>query len=533
MTEYDYLNPADIKAQCDAAIVRLERDNEALCTVENSLDTFIDDDEIKSVAYDALKQQISDYKTLLQAMREANNSDASDFAVLKASIGDEILDGACILTQKQTALQARKYDEGMAQGYERDSWTAEYPWLSWYYGWKANQYWQMAEIDQQLYNAWQAKEEAFDAIEASTNGLFRSSMQLRQAAQRGLESITSAFQNGTYKPNMSAEWRNTFTDDYRKEWYAQELRNLGYKQEEIDILITKGIVLTGTDIGKIKETLLTEKIYVSSDCKALFYHGKVYYIDVPTAANKKVAYEPVWVTDEVIQQTKMQFDWAEGILEIELEDIPKEEIRTRNNAYVLQETYISSKVPNATAVTNLHILMGVGGFLEAALKHTEVNINFESAGDARRVVISVGDSKTRQKFDAINYNIPINTYREQDGVMGYIYASDMAESIYKGVTGEEAPVTDGAYTITGTLDERHNETSISGYLSYNATGELIYTPLVFSGDTACIAICDKITGYNTNVILDVTELLAMPETVDQVTKNIFEKALEEQIDASK
>lgn len=142
MTENDYLNPADLKAQCDAAIARLERDNEALGTVENSLDTFVNDEEIKSKSYDALKQQISDYKVLLHAMQDANSSDISDFTVLKASVGDEVLDGANILAQKQAAWQLRENDESAAQGYERASWTAEYPWESWYYSWMADHYWQ-------------------------------------------------------------------------------------------------------------------------------------------------------------------------------------------------------------------------------------------------------------------------------------------------------------------------------------------------------------------------------------------------------
>lgn len=115
MTENDYLNPTDIKAQCDAAISRLERDNEALSTVEKTLDTFINDEEIKSVAYDALKQQISDYKVLLQAMRDANSCDVSEFLVFKSSVGDDVLDGANILAQKKAALQARANDESAAQ----------------------------------------------------------------------------------------------------------------------------------------------------------------------------------------------------------------------------------------------------------------------------------------------------------------------------------------------------------------------------------------------------------------------------------
>ncbi len=44
MNEHSYLNPIDIKNQCNIAISKLQRDNEALCKVEESLDIFINDD---------------------------------------------------------------------------------------------------------------------------------------------------------------------------------------------------------------------------------------------------------------------------------------------------------------------------------------------------------------------------------------------------------------------------------------------------------------------------------------------------------
>lgn len=524
MTENDYLNPIDIKEQCDAAITRIERDNTVLSTVENSLGVFINDDEIKSVAYDTLKQQLSDYNTLLQAMRDANSSDVSDFAILKSSVGDEVLDGKNIFTQKQIALQAKEFDESIAQEYEKESWSTPYPWMSCYYSWKANQYWQMAEIDQQLYNAWQAKEDTYDAIEASTRCLFQSSMQLRQTIQCGLESIAGVFQNGTYVPDMDAEWRKTFTADYQKEWYAQELQKLGYTQGEIDVLISKGIILTCADVGKIRETLLSEKIYLSYDCKALFCKGKVYYIDVPT---NEVTYQPIWSLDAKKKITKTEFDIAAGILGIELEDIPKEEIYTNNQQYKIQGNIVSQRDNNAIEAASVHAIIGLGSFVTSSLNHTEVTMYFESSGNTRKVVITVGDFRTRQKFQNINYNVQINTYKNSEDVAGKQLASDYAAGIYKLVSGKSVPDLNDTYTLLGQLDERHKESSISGYLSYSEDGRLLYTPLVFSGDKAYIAKCNKITGFNPEVLLDITNKLSTPTLADETAKQIFEKALEE------
>ncbi len=257
MTENDYLNPSDIKAQCDAAIMRLERDNEALTTVENALEVFINDEEIKSEAYDALKQQISDYKTLLQAMQDANYSDMSDFAVLKSSVGDEVLDGANILAQKQAAWDARICDESAAEGYRRASYTAEWPWVSWYYGWMADHYDQMVQIDIQLYNAWQAKEDAFDAIEASTKNLFQCSAQLRQTAQNGLQSITGAFSNGVYVPDMNAAWRTDLTACYIERMFNEDANGT--------------IVINWTEVEKVLKKEASEITDVEYQTLAFIY----------------------------------------------------------------------------------------------------------------------------------------------------------------------------------------------------------------------------------------------------------------------
>lgn len=108
MNENSYLNPTKMKEQCDSAIQKLENDNEAIRVAENSLNTFLNDSEIKSEAFDALKFQMSDYITVLQAMRTANNSDIADFATLKSAVGDEVLIGSNILEQKAAALRQKQ-----------------------------------------------------------------------------------------------------------------------------------------------------------------------------------------------------------------------------------------------------------------------------------------------------------------------------------------------------------------------------------------------------------------------------------------
>ena len=214
MNENSYLNPTKMKEQCDSAIRELEKDNEAIQVAESSLNTFLNDSEIKSEAFDTLRIQMSDYITVLQAMRTANHSDISDFATLKSSVGDEVLIGSNILEQKAAALQDKAADEDTAQEYEREAKKAFWPWTKAYYNWKADQYWDMAELDQKLYLKWQEKEERYDAIESATCDLFQAATAMRTAAEAGLCAIGNAFQNGTYVPEQNAAWRTDLTRCY-------------------------------------------------------------------------------------------------------------------------------------------------------------------------------------------------------------------------------------------------------------------------------------------------------------------------------
>lgn len=214
MNENSYLNPTKMKEQCDSAIRELEKDNEAIQVAESSLNTFLNDSEIKSEAFDTLRIQMSDYITVLQAMRTANHSDISDFAILKSSVGDEVLIGSNILEQKAAALRDKAADEDTAQEYEREAKKAFWPWTKAYYNWKADQYWDMAELDQKLYLKWQEKEDRYDAIESATCDLFQAATAMRTAAEAGLCAIGNAFQNGTYVPEQNAAWRTDLTRCY-------------------------------------------------------------------------------------------------------------------------------------------------------------------------------------------------------------------------------------------------------------------------------------------------------------------------------
>lgn len=214
MNENSYLNPADIKNQCDAAIRNLEQNNQATQLTGWNLDLFIGDSQLESEAFAALKQQMEDYKTVLQTIRMANQCDIEDFQFLKMVVGNQELDGNVILEQKDIAMSAKKSDEEKVEKYRKKANSTNSATLRLNYSMKVAHYRVMAEIDQRLYDAWQEKQNMYDGIEGLTAGLFERSAAMRATVENALTSIRGAFQNGVYVPDMNASWRSEVYDIY-------------------------------------------------------------------------------------------------------------------------------------------------------------------------------------------------------------------------------------------------------------------------------------------------------------------------------
>lgn len=240
MKENDYLNPDNLRGQCDAAVMKLLKDNAATYAVEKNLDTFIGNGQIISTAFQALKQQISDYKTVLQAMRTANQSDIDDFMLLKLRLGNQELNGAVILEQKESALAAKKSDEKNAEKYRQKARNERTLSLRLYYSNKVAVYKAMAEADQNLYHAWQEKENRYNEIEGCTSGLFTNGAAMRAAAENALNSIKGAFQNGKYVPDMGAEWRSEIYDIYfNRVFTISQNGELKINMREVEKILSK------------------------------------------------------------------------------------------------------------------------------------------------------------------------------------------------------------------------------------------------------------------------------------------------------
>ena len=240
MNENSYLNPEAIRAQCDAAISQLEKDNEAFCREEKSIQAFIDDESIKSVAFDALKQQMNDYITVLQTLRLANDAYIKDYRFQKVAAGTHELRGSTILGWKEYARKEKIRNEEKAEQYRKKARQADSELIRMTYRIKVEHYEAMAELEQKFHDAWQEEEDLYDAIERITCGLFEEGKSIRAIAENALASLQGTFHDGAYHPDMNARWRADIYDIYfNRVFTVSENGELKMDMEKVEEMLKK------------------------------------------------------------------------------------------------------------------------------------------------------------------------------------------------------------------------------------------------------------------------------------------------------
>lgn len=210
------LVPYKLQAQCKAAIVKLQADNRALNVTNNSLDNFIHDNAIKSESFDALKQKVSDYKMVINALKLANDLDIADYQMLQHSVGTEVLDGNVIEikrvseSHKHSAMENAEKMRQNARFYSEIS-----PKMADIFEQEARDYEEEANNHQSIINHCNKKIEQYDSIEARTSTFFTSGSFVRTKALNMLSGMSSAVQGSMYVVTAIAGSRDALTSSIK------------------------------------------------------------------------------------------------------------------------------------------------------------------------------------------------------------------------------------------------------------------------------------------------------------------------------
>lgn len=243
MDENSKLRTQAIKTQCNAAINILQRDNDSLRIVEQSLDQFTSNNELDSESFGELKGHMEDYKLIISAMRTANDQDISDYNDLKSWVGSEDIDGKEIIAQKKIAEEGINESEQAAKNCL--SW-AKWPFFSQLtvnsLKKQAEIYESLASYYQELYDECVRKEGVYDSVESNTSSLCVVGDMMRADIKSGIDTMGIS---GQYPAKGSPLWRRKLQDasisSTRRELLARgvtqkqldNMESIGYMPSEI------------------------------------------------------------------------------------------------------------------------------------------------------------------------------------------------------------------------------------------------------------------------------------------------------------
>ena len=203
------IKPDAMISQCNEMLLMFEQDNDSIQTVWNAFHQFIGESEIESEAFHALKQRVSDYLTVLQSMKIANEMDMEDcrnFSRLMEAIGGNII-GSDVLDGKEAAKQDMLDHDALADKNESKAKHTSKP-LKWYYECQKKYYEMLAENDEDIYNEWRRMEETYDEIDAASANYFIRGNQVRTMAESALQELKQLSIDNSSTP-MSSAYRNT------------------------------------------------------------------------------------------------------------------------------------------------------------------------------------------------------------------------------------------------------------------------------------------------------------------------------------
>ena len=212
-----YLDPAEIKAQCREAIDNLNEVSSKTINVEHKLGEFINNNELEGKAFDALKQQIADYKTVLQNIRSLIKYNISEYKTLMSSVGDKVLDGDKILKGQEYARNSIRAYEDRAKRCRENAVTyavitpfaESQNQIAGYYDYLANNHRRMLKY-------WEEKEQAYYDIENATKNLFSTGDSTAEQINAALSDLGKSFRAGAFHPNLEASWRAKLKEEVKE-----------------------------------------------------------------------------------------------------------------------------------------------------------------------------------------------------------------------------------------------------------------------------------------------------------------------------
>ena len=217
----------------------LTSENEELKTLSDTFSTISQDVELQGKAADAFRQQMVDYKNLIDSEISVNGFDYTDNNTLYTIMIPFRYDGNEIIQGQIDALRDKAFDEGM-RDFHYNEWMNSnllnaVEGALHYYSYK--HYCGCVDSDIRVYEYWVMREEQFESIKATSSTLFSNSVATRTVIYDALSSLQDNFVDGSYKTEPDASWRIKLVEKFKDFYYTVDAS--GNKEYDAKIIYEK------------------------------------------------------------------------------------------------------------------------------------------------------------------------------------------------------------------------------------------------------------------------------------------------------
>lgn len=258
------INPVKLKEQCALITQNYDYQNASYILLSDRVNLLCQESGLKGNAITGFKFQMSNYKSVFDALCYANELDKHDInmlnEILDSELGSDILDGTEILYNiKQAEADYERYL------WQRGYWYSEYLNAEayeviyidlCYYTYKHYENLADDAVEDKMY--WEKRGELLLDIAARLSGLFVNGNEFRDHANKGINQIATAFNTDT----------NTYTegDTSWKDELLSFIGNSVYKETgEINWNLVKQILSKDADFISDTEYMLAAYAYMNAD----------------------------------------------------------------------------------------------------------------------------------------------------------------------------------------------------------------------------------------------------------------------------
>jgi len=281
MTEESRLFPLILGGQCDNAIRNLQEKYAVLDSVNTAIDGIKGDNMMSGNAFVNIKRHMGDHRLISDAIRDAAESEETDFVRLKETIGTEILIGSVILRNKESAEKADKYYTDKINECRIELVITAPPAVYSLYDKMLSHYTMLSKANEKILHAWEEKEDRYNEIEQNTMWLFSRTLDVRMAIKKGLELIAAASIGlpRSYDAEYTlAQWRVSMQTSRNKLAFENALAEIRYIDGDEayewvkgsveyakEYLNTRGFYVRSYDLGLLREKYADYKMITEID----------------------------------------------------------------------------------------------------------------------------------------------------------------------------------------------------------------------------------------------------------------------------